>query len=184
MNRVINHSSVSKTVWVSNSGEAVVQVTEGYYHVNGNYVHLTYQETRLLDMIISGDGNVLTKLMMLKALYTDKLQADQKIIDVLICKIRNKLKEKHSDAVDIIATVWGRGYALSVSSGEEGLKRWVPSVKAKIINSITDGKRPIDAVLQEYPRLSNNELLEWLSLWSKAKQPGLRVTHAQSYAKA
>lgn len=69
---------------------------------------LTGQEARIFGALMSRD--LLTKEMMLAVLYLSRGldEAEQKIVDVFICKMRPKLK-----AYGItIETVWGRGYLL------------------------------------------------------------------------
>jgi two-component system cell cycle response regulator CtrA len=60
-------------------------------------------------------GTVILKEMFLNHLYGGMEEPEIKIIDVFICKLRNKLKQK-AEGVDYIETVWGRGYMLSESS--------------------------------------------------------------------
>src|SRR5271165_5233501 len=76
---------------------------------------LTRQEVTLLGALIASGDAVLTRAAMMSALYGSDDWATPKIIDVLMCKIRTKLKP-HGIAVE---TVWGRGYRLSRPAREK-----------------------------------------------------------------
>lgn len=69
---------------------------------------LTGQESRVFGALMSRE--LVTKEMMLAVLYLSRGrdEAEQKIIDVFICKMRPKLK-LFGIAIE---TVWGRGYLL------------------------------------------------------------------------
>ncbi len=69
---------------------------------------LTRQEVILLGALIASGDAVLTRAAMMSALYGSDDWATPKIIDVLMSKMRTKLKP-HGIAVE---TVWGRGYRL------------------------------------------------------------------------
>lgn len=65
-----------------------------------------------------------TKERLHNAMYDrDEPETEIKIVDVFICKIRNKM------GFDAIETVWGRGYGLS-PSGRERLRRAIEQMKA------------------------------------------------------
>ena len=55
-------------------------------------------------------GQVVTKDMLMSHLYGGSDEPPVKIIDVFICKLRRKLEAVGADGM--IATVWGRGYAI------------------------------------------------------------------------
>ena len=52
-----------------------------------------------------------TKEMFLNHLYGEMDEPQQKIIDVYVCKLRNKLAQA-TGGEHYIETVWGRGYVL------------------------------------------------------------------------
>lgn len=58
------------------------------------------------------DGNGGGTDMLLNHLYGGMDQAQVKIVDVFVCKLRNKLSVA-SGGTRYIETVWGRGYALA-----------------------------------------------------------------------
>lgn len=80
--------------------------------LNGTQMHLTAQEYKLLESFAKGNGRTQSKEMLLNALYGGRDEPEMKIIDVFVCKLRNKLKDIHPDAGEFVETVWGRGYRL------------------------------------------------------------------------
>jgi DNA-binding response OmpR family regulator len=70
---------------------------------------LTRQEVTLFGALIASGDAVLTRAAMMSALYGSDDWATPKIVDVLMCKMRAKLKP-HDIQVE---TVWGRGFRLS-----------------------------------------------------------------------
>lgn len=76
---------------------------------------LTGKEFQVMEKLALHLGSVVTKEMIHSHLYNLD-EAELKIIDVFICKIRKKLcktNEEFPNAGSHIATVWGRGYALT-----------------------------------------------------------------------
>lgn len=73
---------------------------------------LTASEARIFGVLMSRD--VATKDALMAALYSDQgaTEADPKIVDVLVCKIRPKAKRHGIE----IKTLWGTGYALPKAS--------------------------------------------------------------------
>ncbi len=72
---------------------------------------LTKKEADLLWFIASrqASGGVATKEACLEFLYQGRDEAEIKIIDVFVCKIRKKLFAL-TGGLDVIETIWGRGY--------------------------------------------------------------------------
>ena len=81
---------------------------------NGKFAVLTGHEMMILQRLAEVFPRVLTKEAAMEWLYQispDK-EPEIKIIDVYICKARKKL-----DPIGVrIDTVWGKGYALAVTS--------------------------------------------------------------------
>lgn len=76
---------------------------------------LTSTEERLLRAVRAVGPNVLHHERAMLALYGMIEDApQQKILDVLICKVRQKLL--HAQAQITIETVWGRGWRMSAES--------------------------------------------------------------------
>ena len=83
--------------------------------VGSNAVHLTGKEYAILELLALRKGVVLTKEVFLNHLYGGIDEPEVKIIDVFICKLRKKLAV--AGGVDLIGTVWGRGYVLREQNG-------------------------------------------------------------------
>jgi two-component system, cell cycle response regulator CtrA len=73
---------------------------------------LTAQETKMLGRLLK--GGLVTKEAFMATLYRDywKEEAEIKIVDVYICKLRRKLKPFHME----IETIWGTGYFMPPQS--------------------------------------------------------------------
>ena len=86
----------------------------GMVVANGKFAVLTGHEMMILQRLAEVFPRVLTKEAAMEWLYQispDK-EPEIKIIDVYICKARKKL-----DPIGVrIDTVWGKGYALAVTS--------------------------------------------------------------------
>lgn len=76
---------------------------------NGTVVHLTKHEALLLELIAARQGACVTKAQCMAALYGGRDEAQVKIVDVLLCKLRRKLRTVCGDQ-RVIETVWSRGY--------------------------------------------------------------------------
>ena len=91
-------------------GNVVVNLDSRTVQVNEKKITLTSKEYAIIELLTRRKGSVLTKKMFLSHLYDGLPQPKIKIIDVFICKLRNKLKK--AAGVDYIKTVWGRGYMI------------------------------------------------------------------------
>jgi two-component system cell cycle response regulator CtrA len=81
---------------------------------NGKFAVLTGYEMLLLQRLAEIFPRVLTKEAAMEWLYQfiPDREPEIKIIDVYVCKVRKKL-----DPIGVrIDTVWGKGYALAVTS--------------------------------------------------------------------
>jgi two-component system cell cycle response regulator CtrA len=65
----------------------------------------------MLELLSLRKGTTLTKEMFLNHLYGGMDEPELKIIDVFICKLRQKLGQA-CGLENYIETVWGRGYIL------------------------------------------------------------------------
>jgi two-component system, cell cycle response regulator CtrA len=95
---------------VIQTGDPVVNLNTKMIEVNGVRVHMTRKEYQMLELFSLRKGVTLTKEML------------QKIIDVLICKLRKKIAIA-SNGKNYFETVWGRGYRLR-EPGENETRHW------------------------------------------------------------
>lgn len=86
--------------------------------VNGERVHFTGHEHTILRLLATRKNATVSKEAIMDALYTnDADEAESKIVDVYICKIRAKLRD-HGVA-GCLQTVWGKGYVLNEVVGAD-----------------------------------------------------------------
>jgi two-component system cell cycle response regulator CtrA len=96
-------------------GDLAVNLDTKNVEINGQRVHLTGKEYKILELLSLRQGKALSKEQFLNHLYGGTDEPGQKIIDVFICKLRRKLSNA-SGGRDYIETIWGRGYVLRESS--------------------------------------------------------------------
>ncbi|TPN34768.1 response regulator transcription factor [Mesorhizobium sp. B1-1-6] len=66
-------------------------------------------EAKLLTTLALDPGKVFSKADLMDHIYGGEEEPMEKIIDVFVCKLRAKLLEMN-DGLDVVRTVWGRGY--------------------------------------------------------------------------
>lgn len=71
--------------------------------------HLTETEARLLTALALDPAKIFSKDDLMDHMYGGEDEPEQKIVDVLVCKLRRKLIEMNG-GLDVVRTVWGRGY--------------------------------------------------------------------------
>ena len=76
--------------------------------MNGEEVHLTSTEYRLLCYFIENKGRIVTKAMILEQLWDiDGNFVDENTVRVNVKRLRQKLRDENQE---YIVTVWGMGY--------------------------------------------------------------------------
>jgi two-component system cell cycle response regulator CtrA len=103
---------------VIQTGELLVNLDAKTVEVGGARVYLTGKEYQILEFLSLRKPTTLTKEMFLNHLYGGMDEPEIKIIDVFICKLREKLANASNGKV-YIQTVWGRGYRLCDPSDDE-----------------------------------------------------------------
>ncbi len=93
------------------TGRLSVNLSKGTAHVDGEPIHLTGKEYRILRLLSLRKGSPLSKETLLNHLYGGMDEPEPKIIDVFICKLRKKIEDA-TGGENYIQTVWGRGYML------------------------------------------------------------------------
>lgn len=102
--------------------------------VSGRAVHLTVKEFAILELLAVRRGQTLSKEAIFQHLYQGRDEPELKIIDVFLCKIRNKLRPH--GAHDQIETSWGRGYRLVAESSGAGFAPNAPTKPAPVQEAI------------------------------------------------
>jgi DNA-binding response OmpR family regulator len=93
-------------------GERIeVAPDEGVVRVDGDEVHLTRTEFRLLCELASAPGRVFTREVLLETVWGYEYVGDTKLVDVHIYRLRNKIEPDASNPQHLL-TVRGLGYKI------------------------------------------------------------------------
>lgn len=93
------------------TGKISVNLDAKTVEAEGKPISLTGKEYAVLELLSLRKGTTLSKEVFLNHLYGGMDEPEVKIIDVFICKLRQKLN-RATGGENYIETVWGRGYAL------------------------------------------------------------------------
>lgn len=110
MGKAIVRRSQGRAGNTVNIGPAVVDLDVKSVTVGENNIHLTGKEFSMLELLIARRELLVSKEAFLNYLYGGMDEPEMKIIDVFICKLRNKLRVPLGG--EYIDTIWGRGYTL------------------------------------------------------------------------
>jgi DNA-binding response OmpR family regulator len=77
-------------------------------------------EQQILDLLVVNAGSILSRASIMSHLYGEVSSVDPKIVDVVMCRLRNKLAAQAPEAATIV-TVRSRGYALTQPAASAGL---------------------------------------------------------------
>ena len=88
-------------------GKLILNPDNKTVEVDGRAVHLTRLEYGTLELLALRKDSTVTKQAILSRLYGGMSEPKPKILDVFVCKLRQKL-----GSANYIGTVWGRGYVL------------------------------------------------------------------------
>jgi len=105
---------------VIRTGKLSVNLDTSTVEVDGQPLHLTGKEYGILQLLSLRKGTTLTKEMFLNHLYGGMDEPELKIIDVFICKLRQKLGAA-TEGENYIETVWGCGYVLRDPQEQSGM---------------------------------------------------------------
>lgn len=92
-------------------GDMCVDLESKIITIGGKVLHLTAKEYALIELLCLRRGMTVSKEQFLNHLYNGMDEPEMKIIDVFLCRIRNKI-ERLSNGKQYIQTIWGRGYIL------------------------------------------------------------------------
>lgn len=150
--------------------------------------HFTKKQKSMLQALEARRGKVCTLQMLAAELYPGKVECNlpgQKIIDVMISKIRKKLREVESSVT--IDTVWGRGFRLGqpepsvlskyIPAELQSVARWTPQRKEDVL-LLVENLESQKAVFDFFTDLSREELSEWRELYKENGRSSLRSTRA------
>lgn len=95
---------------VKDYGPLKIDFSKHMVTVNDIPVHFPKTELTILELLLSNPNRVKTKAQIMDSVYSVDTDVQEKIVDVFICKLRDKLDAAQSGLGGIIQTVWGRGY--------------------------------------------------------------------------
>jgi two-component system, OmpR family, KDP operon response regulator KdpE len=90
-------------------GDLEIDRARGRVTRSGEDVHLTPTELRLLDLLVSSDGRLLTYSHVAQQLRTQRREVDQGTLRVFVAQLRKKLGDDAADP-QLIVTHFGLGY--------------------------------------------------------------------------
>lgn len=91
------------------SGPFVLDVQSRTVTKNGEPIELTQIEYGLMEYFITNEGVALDRNSILKKVWQDEFNIDDKIVDVNVRRLRMKIEDNPSSP-SYIQTVWGYGY--------------------------------------------------------------------------
>ena len=92
-------------------GNLAIDLHRKTVSVDGKVVNLTRKEIEIVNLLGVRKGAVLSKSSFLNHLYGGRDEPESKIVDVFICKLRQKLQNAGMQGA-MIETVWGQGHKL------------------------------------------------------------------------
>lgn len=184
----------------------VMDDLSGKILVDGVDIGATVYEQKVFDALAEYAGCSCTKELLLEHLYGTKKQdwPDYKILDVYVCKLRQKLERAHPGADRFIATTWGRGHTLDpptptgmppidqnwaqakwatlgnhsypLSDLPGPRDRWVVRRKCAFIAHLNAGTITMTEVRSWYPDLSQHEIEWWRTEFGRNGSHALKAT--------
>ncbi|ACI53172.1 two component transcriptional regulator, winged helix family [Gluconacetobacter diazotrophicus PA1 5] len=92
-------------------GRLTVNVNQREVHIDGKPVPLTRREYDVVELLALRKNQALSKESVLDSLYAGQHEPSGKVIDVMICKIRKKMRGLGIE--EPLTTQWGIGYRLN-----------------------------------------------------------------------
>ncbi len=103
------HQKSSKGVVQVN--EMVLDVNKATLRKNGDEIHLTPKETKLMILLMERVGQVVSRSEMMQEVWDTEYLGDTRTLDVHICWLRQKV-EDNPRIPELILTRRGQGYEL------------------------------------------------------------------------
>ncbi len=100
-------------------GPLELSMADRSVHINGAPVRLGRKEFGLLELLMLKRGHPVSKNACLSHLYGVDEYPDMKTIDVIVCRLRRKLAA--CGLPDIVANIWGLGFAVKPEPGQSRL---------------------------------------------------------------
>lgn len=91
----------------------VLDVENSVLRKNGDEVHLTPKETKLMVLLMKNVGKVVSRSELMQEVWNTEYLGDTRTLDVHICWLRQKIEE-NPRIPELILTRRGQGYELRV----------------------------------------------------------------------
>ena len=91
----------------------VLDVEHSILKRDGDEIHLTPKETKLMIMLMENVGKVVSRSELMQAVWNTEYLGDTRTLDVHICWLRQKIEE-NPRIPELILTRRGQGYELRV----------------------------------------------------------------------
>ncbi len=101
----------TKTGDIIRSGELVIDRAEGYVTVDGEAVHMTSDEYKVLTLIAEQYGKVVSRDYLTKSVFGANGENEQKLLNTAVANVRTKLGENPENPL-YISTEIGAGYRM------------------------------------------------------------------------
>ena len=109
---VLRRTNASKENQIMELGGIVLDQIAHVVTIDGKNIDLSYKEFELLTYFMENKGIALSREKILNNVWNYDYFGDARTIDTHVKKLRSKMGEKG----DLIKTIWGMGYKLSVDS--------------------------------------------------------------------
>lgn len=91
----------------------VLDIEKSILRRNGDEIHLTPKETKLMIMLMENVGKVVSRSELMQEVWNTEYLGDTRTLDVHICWLRQKIEE-NPRIPELILTRRGQGYELRV----------------------------------------------------------------------
>lgn len=99
------------------AGDLTLDLAERCVVKDGIPTHLTFKECALLEMLITNNGEVLTRKQLMKHVWDTDYLGDTRTLDVHVRWLRKKIEDDPSQPI-LIRTVRGVGYRFEVTKAK------------------------------------------------------------------
>ena len=94
-------------------GDLTLDLENACLKKNGNQIHLTPKETKLMALLMKNVGKVVSRSELMQEVWNTEYLGDTRTLDVHICWLRQKI-EDNPRIPECILTRRGQGYELRI----------------------------------------------------------------------
>mgnify|MGYP003565713928 FL=1 len=94
-------------------GDMTLDLENACLKKNGNLIHLTPKETKLMALLMKNVGKVVSRSELMQEVWNTEYLGDTRTLDVHICWLRQKIEE-NPRIPECILTRRGQGYELRI----------------------------------------------------------------------